>query len=207
MLDISITSEDTLEVNPLTLNINPNIEKHMDAVKFVLPRHCFFFKLFVVIPTANETDFVLIADHLQSIVLPRLADLLQELLQSHLALSLSDDVLHDDFSGDQVEIPNITKGHRARRKSFLWLDLFIDLDPMALTNGIRLQVRENRIDLEEATQNTLDVLKSSILTHSAGHVLGTFDEIINLGTNLSRLNSSPENIARLIKAGPDSGEI
>ena len=122
-------------------------------------------------------------------------------------MRLCNDVLDDDFGSDKVEIPDIAKSHRAGRESLLGLDLFVYLDPVTLANGIRLEVGKNRVDFQETTQDTLNMLKSSVLTHPTGHILSTLDEVVDLGTDLAWLNRSPKNVTRLIEARPDSGQI
>lgn len=38
MLDVGGTGKDTLEINPLALNVDPHVEKDMNTVQFFLPR-------------------------------------------------------------------------------------------------------------------------------------------------------------------------
>jgi hypothetical protein len=44
MLDVGATGEDALEVDPLSLNVDPHVEKHVDAIELLLPRHGVLFE-------------------------------------------------------------------------------------------------------------------------------------------------------------------
>lgn len=53
MLDISTTSEDTLKVDPSSLNIYPDIKESHDTIQFVFPAKSIFLKHLEVKPTIS----------------------------------------------------------------------------------------------------------------------------------------------------------
>ncbi|KAH6607744.1 hypothetical protein Trco_004057 [Trichoderma cornu-damae] len=227
VLDVGVPGEDALQVNPLALHVDPDVEEDVDAIQLVLPGHGVLLEFLVVgrvlhglervqvlaalgeevVPATDKPALVLVVDHLEGVVLPRLADLLEELFESHLALGLGDDVLDDDLGGGEVEVPDIAEGHGAGRKALLGLDLLVNLVPVPLANGIGFQVGQDVVDLEEPPQNALDVLKSGVLPHPARHVLRALDQVVDLLANLPRLDGRPQHVPRLVEAGPDGGEI
>ena len=132
MLDVRVASEDALEVHPLALHIDPDIEEDVDAVELVFPRRRLLLELFVVrrvshglqrvqvitalgeqiVPATNEPAFVLVVDEIQVVILPVLADSAHKLLEGHLALRLGDHVANDRLAGAELKVPNVSKSHR-----------------------------------------------------------------------------------------------
>ena len=95
-LDVRTSREYSFEIHPSTLHVDPDVEQSVDSVEFVFPRECFFFEDFVVrgqlhcvdwvdvlfefveqvVPAADQFAFVLVADQVQFVRLPKLFDLL-----------------------------------------------------------------------------------------------------------------------------------
>lgn len=44
MFDVSTTSKDALQINPATLDINPNVKESHDTIQLVLPAQSIFLK-------------------------------------------------------------------------------------------------------------------------------------------------------------------
>src|SRR5690242_18286455 len=189
MLDVSIASEHPFEIHPLTLDVDPNIEEHMDTIKSVLPGRCFFFELLVVrrvshglqiiqvfaalsekfVPALYKTALILVVDQLQGVVVPDLADLLDKFFQSVLAARLVENVSYDLLAGPKLEIPYITQRHGSRRIPLLGPQLLENLDPMTFAYRVSFQISENCVLLQKLFESILHMIKSLILAELSWH--------------------------------------
>lgn len=81
-----------------------------------------------------------------------------------------------------------------------------ELLPVTFLYGLGLELREYRIGLEQTSERLLHILKSSILPHSIGHLLGRRKEAIDGLSDLSRLHRTPRGLPELGNLAPDSGQ-
>src|SRR4051812_48909473 len=119
----------------------------MDPVQLIFPRSSLFLEFLVVrgvthglegvevltafgeqiVEASNETALILIVDQVKGIILPSLANRLEELFQCHLTLGLCDDITNHSLTCGELQVPNITKSQRDKRKSFARLEGLVDL--------------------------------------------------------------------------------
>ena len=127
MLDVRIARKDTFQIDPLALDIDPDIEQYMDAVEFVFPRSSLLLELLEVrrmphllkaievftalseqlVPTLDKFALVFVMDHLQFVLVPLRLDFLDENLQHVFLNCLTDDVPDDLLTRSKLEIPHV----------------------------------------------------------------------------------------------------
>ena len=223
MFDISITSEHAFKVNPLSLDINPNIEEDMNSVQLILPRRSLLFELFVVrgmphslqrvqvltalgkqvIEAADKTTLVLVVDKIKRVVLPCLTNRFQEFFQCHFTLSLGDDVANHCLCGCKLQIPNISERKGNEREPLTRPQSLVDFLPVSFSNSFRLHVGKQRIDSQQLAKHILNVFEGRVLAHPTRHLLGHLDQAINVLTKFPRLDTRPERVTKIIETLPN----
>jgi hypothetical protein len=44
LLDVGAVAEDPIEIDPASLDVNPNVEQSVDLIQSILPGNCLFLK-------------------------------------------------------------------------------------------------------------------------------------------------------------------
>ena len=219
-------STDALEVDPLALDVDPDVEEDVHAVELGLPRARVLLEDLVVrrelhrgervevlaalgedvVPAADEARLVLVVDELERVAGPRLLDLLEELLERHLALGLNDDLLDRPLVPGEVEVPEGAEGHGRRRVRPADPERLVEPPPVPLAQRLGLELGDERVGAEVGAEDVLHVLERGVLAHPARHLARRGDERVERGTELARLDRRPRLLAQLADLRPDARE-
>ena len=214
--------KDALEIHPLALHDDPDLDDLADERERLLPRlhgveegsdeargghalqahRVVVQRLHDVVDAAEHEAAILCAldilAHLELELLPRLDDLLDALLDLQLLAGRRDDVLYDLVEAMQLHVEQIGERERVRIHVELAGGLLHQLAPVAFAQRLVLQVAHERQRLLERLHLVLESARHSQRAHVFGHLLERLDVVVDAVDEQLDVEVAPQRLGPLL---------